>query len=112
MFFSQINTHKQTTDLFLSPSQHKPTALSLRTHQECFAGVKQMLERETWYNVPISVEDLGGMAGVIGNHTRGLAWPAMNGWGYVIRLCYGIGLVVYVKERFLDGLTEEKCHTH
>ena len=40
-----------------------------------------MLERETWYHVPISVEDLGGMAGVIGNHTRGLAWPAMNGWG-------------------------------
>lgn len=43
--------------------------------------MKQMLERETWYHVPISVEDLGGMAGVIGNHTRGLAWPAMNGWG-------------------------------
>ncbi len=61
--------------------------------------MKQMLERETWYNVPISVEDLGGMAGVIGNHTRALAWPAMNGWGCVMWRVVGCGAETCVRSR-------------
>lgn len=57
-----------------------------------------MLERETWFNVPVSVsQDLGGMAGVVGNHTRGLAWPAMNGWG-----CVRVG-GSFVREGRRDG---------
>lgn len=47
--------------------------------------MRQMLDRETWLNVPISVDALGGIAGMIGSHTRALAWPAMNGSGHVIK---------------------------
>ena len=56
-----------------------------KTHQECFAVVQQMIDRETWFSVPISVEDLGGMAGVVNNHVKPLFWPAMNGWGYLMK---------------------------
>ena len=56
-----------------------------KTHQECFGIMRQMLDRETWFNVPISVEDLGGMAGVVNNHVKPLSWPAMNGWGRIVK---------------------------
>jgi len=56
-----------------------------KTHQECFAVVQQMLERETWFSVPISVEDLGGMAGVLNNHGKPLFWPTVNSWGHLVK---------------------------
>lgn len=52
-----------------------------RTHVECFTVMRQMLDRETWLHVPMSVEALGGMAGVVASHTGTLAWPGMNGSG-------------------------------
>jgi hypothetical protein len=56
-----------------------------KAHQECFGIMRQMLDRETWFNVPVSVEDLGGMAGVVNNHVKPLSWPAMNGWGRPVK---------------------------
>ncbi len=63
----------------------KCESLLEKTHKECFGVMRQMLDRETWYNVPISVEDLGGMTGVVNNHIRPLSWPHMNGWGRVVK---------------------------